>query len=168
MTISRLDLKVFKPEQLGSSDDAGGQRTKLAVESGKLNELFRAISDIDHAQSAVDIVKCYPALDTHDTSILLDGHVFISQKPTDEMVSLLIAEAATLDDADRMTDMVEILESSVRAGQLIRNRLIGLLAGQDTFPRPYLQSVYQFNGVDFYENITLVQGQTIVISVEYL
>ncbi|BFL83839.1 hypothetical protein LFREDSHE_22890 [Shewanella baltica] len=167
MTISRADLKVFKPEQLGSSDDAGGQRTKLAVESGKLNELFRAISDIDHAQSAVDIVKCYPALDTPDTSILLDGHVFISQKPTDDLVSLLIAEAATLDDADRMTDMVEILESSVRAGQLIRNRLIGLLAGQDTFPRPYLQSVYQFNGVDFYENITLVQGQTIVISVEY-
>ncbi|WP_415775333.1 hypothetical protein ACMYQ1_18460 [Shewanella oncorhynchi] len=167
MAISRADLKVFKPEQLGSSDDAGGQRTKLAVESGKLNELFRAISDIDHAQSAVDIVKCYPALDTHDTSILLDGHVFISQKPTDDLVSLLIAEAATLDDADRMTDMVEILESSVRAGQLIRNRLIGLLAGQDTFPRPYLQSIYQFNGVDFYENITLVQGQTVVISVEY-
>ncbi|NLQ24540.1 hypothetical protein HGO26_16845 [Shewanella sp. S-1] len=167
MTISRLDLKVFKPEQLGSSDDAGGQRTKLAVESGKLNELFRAISDIDHAQSAVDIVKCYPALNTPDTSILLDGHVFISQKPTDDLVSLLIAEAATLDDADRMTDMVEILESSVRAGQLIRNRLIGLLAGQDTFPRPYLQSIYQFNGVDFYENITLVQGQTVVISVEY-
>ncbi|MCU8103451.1 hypothetical protein L5M38_02630 [Shewanella sp. SM101] len=167
MTISRADLKVFKPEQLGSSDDAGGQRTKLAVESGKLNELFRAISDIDHAQSAVDIVKCYPALDTPDTSILLDGHVFISQKPTDDLVSLLIAEAATLDDADRMTDMVEILESSVRAGQLIRNRLIGLLAGQDTFPRPYLQSIYQFNGVDFYENITLVQGQTVVISVEY-
>lgn len=167
MTISRADLKVFKPEQLGSSDDAGGQRTKLAVESGKLNELFRAISDIDHAQSAVDIVKCYPALDTPDTSILLDGHVFISQKPTDDLVSLLIAEAATLDDADRMTDMVEILESSVRAGQLIRNRLIGLLAGQDTFPRPYLQSIYQFNGFDFYENITLVQGQTVVISVEY-
>ncbi|MGI2151758.1 hypothetical protein ACROAK_02550 [Shewanella oncorhynchi] len=167
MAISRADLKVFKPEQLGSSDDAGGQRTKLAVESGKLNELFRAISDIDHAQSAVDIVKCYPALNTPDTSILLDGHVFISQKPTDDLVSLLIAEAATLDDADRMTDMVEILESSVRAGQLIRNRLIGLLAGQDTFPRPYLQSIYQFNGVDFYENITLVQGQTVVISVEY-
>ncbi|MCT7944087.1 hypothetical protein [Shewanella septentrionalis] len=167
MTISRADLKVFKPEQLGSSDDAGGQRTKLAVESGKLNELFRAISDIDHSQSAVDIVKCYPALDTPDTSILLDGHIFISQRPTDELVSLLIAESETLSDADRMTDMVEILESSVRAGQLIRNRLIGLLAGQDTFPRPYLQSIYQFNGREFYENITLVQGQTIVISVEY-
>lgn len=167
MTISRLDLKVFKPELLGSSDDAGGQRTKLAVESGKLNELFRAISDIDHAQSAVDIVKCYPALDTPDTSILLDGHVFMSQKPTDNLVSLLIAEAATLDDADRMTDMVEILESSVRAGQLIRNRLIGFLEGQDSFPKSYLQSSYLFNGTEYWSNVTLLQGQTVVISVEY-
>ncbi|MGI2067841.1 hypothetical protein [Shewanella sp. MF08487] len=167
MTITRADLKIFKPEQLGSSDDAGGQRTKNVVESGKLNEVFRAISDIDHAQSAVDIVKVYPALDTVDTSILLDGHIFISQKPTDPLVSLLIAESDVLSDADRMTDMVEILESSVRAGELIRRNLIGLLAGQDTFPRPYLQSVYQFNGVDFYENVTLRQGQTIVISVEY-
>jgi hypothetical protein len=167
MTITRADLKVFKPEQLGSSDDAGGQRTKLAVESGKLNELFRAISDIDHAVSAVDIVKCYPALDTADTSVLLDAHVFISQKPTDDLVSMLIAEADTLDDADRMTDMVEILESSVRAGQLIRKGLIGLLAGQDSFPRAYLQSSYFFNGQEYWSNVTLVQGQKIVISVEY-
>lgn len=167
MTISRADLAIFKPEQLGNSDDAGGQRTKIPVISGKLNELFRAISDIDHAQSAVDIVKCYPALNTPDTSILLDGHVFISQKPTDELVSMLIAEANTLDDADRMTDMIEILESSVRAGQLIRNRLVGFLAGQDTFPRSYLQSSYLFNGVESWTNITLVQGQTVVISVEY-
>ncbi|MCT8866316.1 hypothetical protein [Shewanella xiamenensis] len=167
MTITRADLKVFKPEQLGSSDDAGGQRTKLVVQSGKLNELFPAISDIDHAMSAVDIVKCYPALDTAGRELLLDGHVFISQKPTDPLVSMLIAEADTLDDADRMTDMVEILESSVRAGQLIRNRLIGLLAGQDTFPRAYLQSSYLFNGTEYWANVTLLKGQKIVISVEY-
>lgn len=167
MTITRDDLKVFKPELLGSSDDAGGQRTKNAVESGQLNELFRAISDIDHSQSSVDIVKCFPALDTADTAVLLNGHIFISQKPTDDLVSMLIAESDDLDDADRMTDMVEILESSVRAGQLIRNRLIGLLAGQDSFPRSYLQSIYQFNGKEYYETVRLAQGQVIVISVEY-
>jgi hypothetical protein len=168
MTITRANLAVFKPELLGSSDDAGGQRTKNAVESGALNELFRAISDIDHSQSAVDIVKCYPALNTPGTEILLNGHIFISQKPTDPLVGMLIAEADELSDADRMTDMVGILESSVKAGQLIRNRLIGLLAGQDSFPRSYLQSIYQFNGRDYYETISLQQGQTIVISVEYL
>ncbi|AUR84402.1 coil containing protein [Vibrio phage 1.055.O._10N.286.55.E9] len=167
MSIERTDLAIFKPELLGSSDDAGGQRTKNRVESGKLNELFTAISDIDHAQSAVDIVKAFPALDTDDTALLLDGHVFISQQPTDDLVSMLIAESDDLTDDSRMTDMVEILESSVRAGQLIRNRLIGLLAGQDTFPRSYLQSIYSFNGTEYYESISLQQGQVIVISVEY-
>ncbi|UCX05422.1 hypothetical protein [Shewanella glacialimarina] len=167
MTITRADLKIFKPESLGSSDDAGGQRTKLVVKSGELNELFRAISDIDHSQSAVDIVKCYPALDTTGTELLLNGHVFFSQKPTDPLVSMLLAESNEFEDADRMTDMVEILESSVKAGQLVRNRLIGLLAGQDSFPRSYLQSIYQFNGKDYYETIRLSQGQVTVISVEY-
>ena len=167
MTISRENLKIFKPQQLGSSDDAGGQRTKNEVESGKLNELFRAISDIDHAQSAVDIVKCYPGLDTNDTSILLDGHVFISEQPTDALVNMLIAESDTLADADNMTNMVEILESSVVAGQLIRKGLIGLLAGQDSFPRSYLQASYMYNGKEYYETISLNQGQIVVISVEY-
>ena len=167
MAITRGDLKIFKPEMLGSSDDAGGQRTKIPVVSGKLNELFPAISDIDHAASAVDIVKCYPALDTTGTPVLLDGHVFISEPPTDPLVSMIIAEDETLDDADRMTDMKNILESSVVAGQLIRRGLVGLVAGQDTFPRGYLQSSYQFNGVEYWETITLRQGQIIVISVEY-
>ncbi|AUR86179.1 hypothetical protein NVP1083O_33 [Vibrio phage 1.083.O._10N.286.52.B9] len=167
MSIERSDLAIFKPELLGSSDDAGGQRTKNRVESGKLNELFTAISDIDHAQSAVDIVKAFPALDTDGTALLLDGHVFISQQPTDDLVSMIIAESDQLTDDSRMTDMVDILESSVVAGQLIRNRLIGLLAGQDTFPRSYLQSIYSFNGTDYYENIKFYQGQVIVISVEY-
>jgi hypothetical protein len=167
MTISRLDLKVFKPEVLGSNDDAGGQRTKNAVQSGELNQLFKAISDIDHATSAVDIVKCYAALATTGTETLLDGHIFISQPPTDPLVSMVIAESASLTDSSRMTDMVDILESSVRAGQLIRKGLIGLLAGQDSFPRPYLQSVYRFNDTDFWSNVTLQQGQIICISVEY-
>lgn len=167
MTITRADLKIFKPEMLGSSDDAGGQRTKNAVESGKLNELFPAISDIDHAMSAVDIVKCYPALDTVGTELLLDGHIFISQKPTDPLVDMIIAESDVLGDADRMTDMVNILESSVVAGQLIRRGLIGLLAGQDSFPGAYLQSSYMFNGTEYWDNVTIYQGTTIVISVEY-
>jgi len=167
MTITRNDLKICKPEQLGSSDDAGGQRTKNYVVSGALNELLPAISDIDHAQSAVDIVKCYPALITNDTALLLDAHVFISQKPSDDLVSMLIAESADLDDEDRMADMVDTLESSVRAGQLIRDGLMGMLAGQDSFPRSYLQSRYEFNQKEYWNPVTLQQGQVVVISVEY-
>lgn len=167
MTITRADLKVFKPEVLGSNDDAGGQRTRNEVLSGDLNQLFKAISDIDHATSEVDIVKCYPALATAGTETLIDGHIFISQPPTDPLVSMVLAESASLIDSSRMTDMVDILESSVRAGQLIRKGLIGLLAGQDSFPRAYLQSMYSYNDRDHWANVTLVQGQIICISVEY-
>ncbi|WP_345888914.1 hypothetical protein [Shewanella algae] len=167
MAITRDNLKIFKPELLGDSPSAGGQRTKNVVQSGELNELFKAISDIDHAVSAVEIVKCFPGLDTLGTETLLDGHIFISQPPADPLVSWLIAESSSLNDESRMTDMVDILESSVRAGQLIRDSLIGLLAGQDSFPRPYLQSRYRFNDVDYWNNVTLGQGQIICISVEY-
>jgi len=110
MSITRNDLKIFKPELLGTSDDAGGQRTRNAVQSGTLNELFTAISDIDHAQSSLDVVKCYPALDTTDTGTLLDAHVYISQPPTDALVSMLLVEADALDDEDRMVEMKAILE----------------------------------------------------------
>ncbi|MFV0597984.1 hypothetical protein [Shewanella sp.] len=167
MTITRADLKIFKPEVLGSNDDAGGQRTTQVVQSGELNQLFKAVSDIDHATSSVEIAKCYPSLATVGTETLIDANISFSVPPTDPLVSMLIAESSSLTDASRMTDMVDILESSVRAGQLIRKGLIGLLAGQDSFPRPYLQSMYRFNDTDFWSNVSLVQGQIICISVEY-
>ncbi|QDE32376.1 hypothetical protein [Shewanella polaris] len=167
MSITRNDLKIFKPEQLGTSDDAGGQRTRNAVESGKLNELFTAISDIDHAQSSLDIVKCYPALDTADTGTLLDAHVFISQPPTDPLVSMLLVEADALDDEDRMVEMKEILESSVTAGSLIRQGAPGFLPNQNSFSREYLQSTYIFDGKEYRKTTSLRVGQVIAIAVEY-
>jgi hypothetical protein len=167
MSITRNDLKIFKPEQLGTSDDAGGQRTRNAVQSGKLNELFTAISDIDHAQSSLDIVKCYPALDTIDTGTLLDAHVFISQPPSDPLVSMLLVEADALDDEDRMVEMKEILESSVTAGSLIRSGAPGFLPNQNSFSRGYLQSTYMFDGKEYRKTTSLRVGQVIAITVEY-
>ncbi|RLV61007.1 hypothetical protein D5018_03975 [Parashewanella curva] len=167
MTITRYNLKIFKPEQLGSNDEAGGQRTRNVVQSGKLNELFPAISDIDHAQSAIDFAKCYPALDTQDTSTLLDAHTFISRAPNDPLVSLMLVESDKLNDADRLPEMKEILESSVTAGQLLREGLAGFVAGQDSFSRSFLQTVYSFNNRDYYNNVRLEKGAIIAISVEY-
>ncbi|MCL1048939.1 hypothetical protein L2755_04750 [Shewanella abyssi] len=167
MTITRNDLKVFKPELLGSSDEAGGLRTKNAIESGKLNELFSAISDIDHAQSAIDIAKCYPALDTNNTSTLLDGHIFISEPPSDPLVSLMLVESDLLTDADRMTDMKEIIESGVTSGRLIRDGGPGFLLNQNSFSADYLQSSTLFNGREYWKTTTLSPGTVIAISVEY-
>lgn len=168
MTITRENLKVFKPELLGSSDDAGGMRTKNEVQSGKLNELFSAISDIDHAQSSIDIAKCYPALDTANTSILLDGHVFISEPPSDPLVSMFLVESDALGDSDRMIEMKEILESSVTAGSLIRSGAPGFLPNQNSFSREYLESTYMFDGKEYRRTTHLRVGQVIAITVEYL
>ncbi|WP_350431718.1 hypothetical protein ABIS04_16200 [Shewanella sp. H8] len=167
MSITRNDLKIFKPELLGTSDDAGGQRTRNAVQSGTLNELFTAISDIDHAQSSLDVVKCYPALDTTDTGTLLDAHVYISQPPTDALVSMLLVEADALDDEDRMVEMKAILESSVTAGSLIRDGAPGFLPNQNSFSKDYLQSTYMFDGKEYRKTTTLRVGQVIAITVEY-
>lgn len=118
--ISRDSLKIFKPELLGSSNEAGGQRTNNVVQSGQINELFDAISDIDHAQSSIDIVKCFPTLYTNDTNKLKQAHVFVSEPPVDLLVNVFMIESPALDDESRMTDMKEIIESSVTAGELIR------------------------------------------------
>lgn len=167
MTITRENLKIFKPELLGSSDDAGGQRTLNVVESGKLNELFQAISDIDHAQSALDIVKCYPAVDTPDTSTLLGAHLFISEPPTDALVSMMTVQSDALNDESRMTDMKEILESGVTAGSLIREGAPGFLPNQNSFSRDYLESRYTLNNKEYRKFTNLRVGQVICITVEY-
>lgn len=119
MTITRADLAIFKPELTGNSDDAGGQRSGTKLVSGKLNDLFTPISDIDHAQSAIHIAKCYPALNTSGTETLLGAHVFINQPPVDPLVSVTVVEADALNDGSRKADMVDILESSIVPGDAV-------------------------------------------------
>lgn len=167
MTLTRDNLKILKPELLGDSAQAGGQRTNNEVVSGEINQLVKAISDIDHAQSAISIAKFFPALVTDGTETLIDGHIFVSEPPLDPLVSFVIAESAGLNDSSRMSDMIELLEGSVRAGAIIREGLIGLLEGQGSFPRAYLQSSYMFNGTEYWANEAIRQGEVVCISVEY-
>lgn len=165
--ISRNSLKIFKPELLGSSNEAGGQRTNNAVQSGQINELFDAISDIDHAQSSIEIAKAYPTLYTDDTGKLKQAHLFFSEPPVDQLVNVFMIESPSLDDASRMIDMKEIIESSVTAGELIREGGPGFLVNQNSFSSDYLQSMYRFNDRDYWKTTYLQVGQVICITVEY-
>lgn len=165
--ISRDSLKIFKPELLGSSNEAGGQRTNNAVQSGQINELFDAISDIDHAQSSIEIAKAFPTLYTNDTGKLKQAHVFFSEPPVDPLVNVFMIESPALNDASRMTDMKEIIESSVTAGELIREGGPGFLVNQNSFSSDYLQSSYRFNDRDYWKTTYLTVGQVICITVEY-
>ncbi len=167
MTITRDNLKIMKPAQLGTSDDAGGLRTKNPVTSGMINDILQPIADIDHAQSAIDIVKFFPSVDTADTSTLLKGHVFVGSPPTDPLVSMMLVEADALTDASVMTDMREILESSVTAGVLINEGVRGFLPNQNSFDRAYLESTYMFNGKEYRKITRLTVGQVICINTEY-
>jgi hypothetical protein len=112
MTIQRADLKIFKPEALGNEASAGGYRSGEEVVSGKLNDVFSSISDVDHARSAFDLVKLFPAVDTNDNSRLQDAYVFISEQPNDPLVTTLIIENKKLTDADKLSDMQVLLTDS--------------------------------------------------------
>ncbi|MBD1584760.1 hypothetical protein HC733_21315, partial [Pseudoalteromonas sp. S16_S37] len=112
MTIIRSHLKIFKPERLGSAPNAGGHRTNNAVISGKLNDVFSSISDVDHARSAFDLVKLYPAVSTNDASKLQEAHVFISDQPEDPLVSTLLVESPLLRDDSLLPDMLDMMTDS--------------------------------------------------------
>ena len=105
----RTDLKIFKPQRIGNELYAGGHRTSNAIVSGKLNDVFSSISDIDHARSSFDLVKLYPALSTDDASRLQDAHIFLSDQPDDALVNVLLVEAQELKDTDLVSDMLPLL-----------------------------------------------------------
>lgn len=105
----RTDLKIFKPQRLGNEPHAGGHRTSNAIVSGKLNDVFSSISDIDHARSSFDLVKLYPALSTADASRLQDAHIFLSDQPEDQLVNVLLVEAKALNDTSVVSDMLPML-----------------------------------------------------------
>lgn len=163
MTIIRSDLVIFKPELLGDSDQAGGQRTNETVTSGLLNDLFDPISDIDHAQSAVEIVKCYPALNTVGTEKLIGAHIFINNPPVDPLVNVIIVESPDLNDSSRMPEMIDVLESAVTPGALIQGAGPGFVSFQNSFPVSYLTRNESGTNI----TTTLRVGDIIAITVEY-
>ncbi|NKC21569.1 hypothetical protein CWC29_022595 [Pseudoalteromonas sp. S4498] len=108
----RSHLKIFKPQRLGSAPNAGGHRTNNAVVSGKLNDVFSSISDVDHARSAFDLVKLYPAVATDDATKLSKAHVFIADQPEDPLVHTLLVESPNLRDDSLLEDMLELMTAS--------------------------------------------------------
>lgn len=160
----RTDLKIFKSERMTQQADAGGQRTANEVQNGQLNEVFGNISDIDHAQSAVDIAKIYPAVSTANTDLLQDGHILINEPPLDTLVDVMIVEANGVNDGSTRSDIVNAIESSVVPSLLLRSGLSAMVAGQD-----------QINTLDLTANaptgeqpqVTLTAGRVYAISVEY-
>ncbi|PKM17408.1 MAG: hypothetical protein CVV11_19815 [Gammaproteobacteria bacterium HGW-Gammaproteobacteria-15] len=160
----RTDLKIFKSERMTQQPDAGGQRTSNEVLNGQLNAVFGNISDIDHAQSAVDIVKIYPAVSTANTALLQDGHILINEPPLDSLVDVMIIQSDAINDGSTRKDIINAIESSVVPSLLLRSGLSAMVAGQDQLSTLDLTANA---GVGEQPSVTLTPNRVYVISVEY-
>ncbi|KAF7787202.1 hypothetical protein PRUB_a4081 [Pseudoalteromonas rubra] len=108
----RTDLKIFLPERLGNEPNAGGHRTNTPLTNGKLNEVFTSISDVDYARSAFELVKLYPAVATGDDSRLQDARIFLSDQPTDPLLTTLLVQSSQLQDTSLLSGMMDMLAAA--------------------------------------------------------
>ena len=108
----RSHLKLLKSESLEQHDEAGGLRTSNEVVNGKLNDVFRSITEVDYARSAFEVVKLYPSVTTTDSSKLADAHIYLSEKPSDPLVNTLIVESTALTDETKLASMKAIVAAS--------------------------------------------------------
>lgn len=160
----RTDLKIFKSQRMTQNANAGGQRTANEVANGQLNEVFGNISAIDHAQSAVDIVKIYPGVSTANTQLLQDAHVLINEPPEDPKVDIIMIEAPGITDASVRSEIINVIESGVSAGLLLRSGLSEMAPGQNII------NAFDISGnagVNEQPVVSLTPGSIIAISVEY-
>jgi len=161
-SISRTDLKIFKPEQQGNNETAGGQRSTHEVQNGQLNQVFTSVSVIDHSQGSVEIEKIFPGIDTLGNERLKDAHIYLSDPPEDPLVSCFIVQSIDLNDESRLPQMKEYLESNVVPGLLLRSGLSGMLKYQDLLPAADLAQDESNT-----RPVNLSIGDLICIAIEY-
>lgn len=161
-SIRRTDLKIFKPEQQGNNETAGGQRSVNEVENGQLNQVFTSVSVIDHSQGSVEIEKIFPGIDTPGTERLKDAHIYLSDPPQDPLVSCFIVQSSDIDDESRLPQMKDYLESSIVPGLLLRSGLSGMVQYQDLIPADDLARNATNSAA-----VQLSVGDVICISTEY-
>ena len=91
--LTRQDLTFRASQRLTDHDDGGGMMTNRAL-TGKENELFDPISDVDRTMGALDARLVYAAVLRDDDAGLLGANVILSQPPAQKNVSALKAAAA--------------------------------------------------------------------------
>ena len=92
MTITQQDLKLFASSRLTDTPDGGGAMTNQVL-TGKDNELFNPISDVDRTMGDLSARLVYPAVLRNDTAGLLGANVILSQKPEADNVGVVLVAA---------------------------------------------------------------------------
>ena len=90
--LTRQDLTFRASQRLTDHDDGGGMMTNRAL-TGKENELFDPISDVDRTMGALDARLVYAAVLRDDDAGLLGANVILSQPPAQKNVSALLMVA---------------------------------------------------------------------------
>ena len=131
MPITTADLQLKKSQRLTDTDDGGGLMTAQEVVDGEANNLFPDIGRIDRVAGRVNLRKVFGHVDTPDTDVLINGHLIVSQEPTDPRVHLVMFE--TGEPADERSGARNFVESYVLQGPTSPLRLYDTQqAGQRT------------------------------------
>ncbi|MDK4689696.1 hypothetical protein [Kingella negevensis] len=106
--LTQQDLRIYKSQRNTDTDDGGGAMTSTPL-TGKDNELFNPISDVDRTMGAFDARLTYAAVLRGDDSALLGANVIVSQPPEQDNVSVLMLPADY--DGQERLDMMRRAEA---------------------------------------------------------
>lgn len=90
--LTRQDLRVYLAQRNTDTPDGGGKMTATAL-TGKPNELFPPVSDVDSTLGAFDVRLVYPAVLRQDRAALWGANVILSSMPKMKNVSYLLFKA---------------------------------------------------------------------------
>ena len=88
MPITSTDLHFYASERLTQDDDGGGRITAIEVVDGVENNVFPDIASGDRIAGRVWLCKVFPAVRTSDRDRYLASRAFISEPPSDPLVSV--------------------------------------------------------------------------------
>ena len=90
--LTQQDLQIYPSERLTDTADGGGLMVGTPL-TGKDNELFPPVSDVDRTMGSFDARLVYPAVLRNDAEPLYGAHFIIAQPPTADHVSFLAFKA---------------------------------------------------------------------------
>lgn len=114
MTITAADLGFRQTERMTDNPDGGGRVTAVEIVSGRENQIFDDLSDVDRAAGDVSIRKVGAVVMSDDTDKYLDAGIVVFAAPADPAVSVVAYSTGDLYDT-RGTFKAQ-LESGVTAG----------------------------------------------------
>ena len=96
MGITSTDIMLFKSEDMSDSPNAGGRISMQVVQNNQVNNIFDALSRIDHVQGNVSIKKIYARINsaTIPADIYSGAHLALNKIPDDPLVDSVLIPSA--------------------------------------------------------------------------